>query len=74
MDDDTRNTDFLIEDIIRDGTNNNEDDSHDTDAYLNLENEDAGGAPNLEDIGALDNANEDTNAPADVVNLFVKCN
>ncbi|KAJ1254818.1 hypothetical protein BS78_K321500 [Paspalum vaginatum] len=54
---DNRESEKILQQMILDGTHDDEENaSHDTDAYLNLENE---------DTGAPENANEDTDAPND---------
>jgi len=54
--------------MIVDGTHNEENDSVDTDAYLNHNNDDIGADPDdaNEDTDGPENVNEDTGAPNDV--------
>ncbi|KAJ1289018.1 hypothetical protein BS78_02G134100 [Paspalum vaginatum] len=58
---DNRDDEFILQQMIRDGMHDEQNASHDTDIYLNLEDE----APyNIdEDTGAPENANKDTGAP-----------
>ena len=58
---------FVLQEMIREGTKDEQNASHDTDVYLNLEGEGILPPDNVnEDTGALANANEDTGAPNDV--------
>ncbi|KAJ1276208.1 hypothetical protein BS78_05G196800 [Paspalum vaginatum] len=63
---DNRDDEFILQQMIRDGTEDEENASHDTDVYLNLEGEDIVPPGNVnEDTGTPENANKDTGAPND---------
>ena len=64
---DGRDDEFYLQEMIRDGTEDEQNASHDTDVYLNLE----GGDILILDTGALVSANEDTSAPNNDVNKYI---